>query len=375
MKRSPQQIFILVINLCLIIIVQACTKSAEYSKKYYIAEDFFRITKIDAHVHVLTENTAFMQQAEKDNFVVISLNTEVPGYPLVSEQKEFAIHQQKLFPERFYFLAAFETDSRNDADWSDHVITYLKESFSQGAIGVKVWKNIGMVIKNAEGAFIMIDDPLFDPIFDLLERQQIPVCGHIGEPRNCWLPLKDMTVNGDKQYFSEHPEYHMYLHPEYPSYEEQIASRDRLLEKHPKLRFVGAHLGSMEWSVDEIAKRLDKFPNMAVDLTERICHLQYQSIDDWQKVYDFCLRYQDRILYGTDLATDFTTDTETLKKHMHEIWLTDWKYFTSDAEMEVSRVNGKFRGLKLPANIVDKIYYKNAVSWYPDVLPASNSSD
>ncbi len=66
----------------------------------------------------------------------------------------------------------------------------------------------------------------------------------------------------------------MYLHPEFPSYEDQIKARDHMLEKHPDLKFIGAHLGSLEWSADELAKRLDKFPNMVVDMAARISHLQ-----------------------------------------------------------------------------------------------------
>ena len=61
-------------------------------------------------------------------------------------------------------------------------------------------------------------------------------------------------------------------------------SCSRMLEKHPKLRFVAAHLASLEWNVDELAKRLDKYPNIALDMAERICHLQFQAVRDWQKV-------------------------------------------------------------------------------------------
>lgn len=160
-----------------------------------------------------------------------------------------------------------------------------------------------MTIKDEDSNFIMIDNPVFDPIFNYLEQNNVPVIGHIGEPKNCWLPLEQMTTNNDRAYFTAHSEYHMYLHPEYPSYDTIIQCRDRLLEKHPKLKFIGVHLGSMEWDVDHIAKRLDKFPNMSVEPAERIGQLQYQSIQNWQKVHDFFIKYHDRILYGTACKT------------------------------------------------------------------------
>src|SRR4051812_927825 len=96
-----------------------------------------------------------------------------------------------------------------------------------------------------------------------------------------------MATPNDRLYFAGHPQDQMYLHPEYPSYDTIMQARDHLLEKHPKLRFNGAHFGSLEWSVDEIAKRLDKFPNMSVEPAERFGQIQYQSLTGWQKVHDF----------------------------------------------------------------------------------------
>ena len=188
--------------------------------------------------------------------------------------------------------------------------------------------------------------------------------GHLGEPKNCWLPIEKMTVQGDVNYFSTHPKYHMYLHPEYPSYEDQINARDHMLEKHPGLQFIGAHLGSLEWDVDELAKRLDKFPNMAVDTASRISHLQYQAKTDWQKIHDFCIKYQDRIIYGTDIIIHPTSDPLEIKTQSHDIRLRHWNFFTSDKMMRVPKVEGEFKGLKLPRKVVDKIYHTNAEKWF-----------
>ena len=182
---------------------------------------------------------------------------------------------------------------------ADKVIRTLEKDFEEGAVGLKVWKDIGMTFQDSLGNFIFIDDPVFDPIFDFVASQGKPVIAHIGEPKNCWLPMESMTVNNDKSYFKEHPEYHMYLHPDYPSYEKLVESRDNLLAKHPDLKLVGAHLGSLEWDVDELAARLDRFPNFAVDMAARVCHFQVQ---DREKVRDFIIKYQDRLLYATDLV-------------------------------------------------------------------------
>ncbi len=173
-----------------------------------------------------------------------------------------------------------------------------------------------------------------------------------------------MTVNNDRNYFREHPEYHMYLHPEYPSYEDQINARDRFLERHSDMRFVAAHLASLEWDSDELAKRFDRFPNMAADMAARICHLPFQSQKDREKVRDFFIKYQDRLIYGTDGGMGQNEDANDARAGTHEKWLEDWKYFVTDETMSVRSVNGEFQGLKLPKEVVDKIYYANAVKWF-----------
>ena len=332
--------------------------------EYYTLEDFSKVKKIDVHAHALTAGTELVEQAAADNFILVSVNSEVPGYPAIDSQQHFILHQRRSFPKDIFYLTTFHTTNINEPGWADGELVYLKNSFDSGALGIKVWKNIGMTLKDKDSAFIMIDNPVFDPIFNYLEENNIPVIGHIGEPKNCWLPLDEMTTNNDRDYFTNHPEYHMFLHPEYPSYEEIIQSRDRLLEKHPRLRFQGAHLGSMEWDVDEIAKRLDQFPNMSIEPAERLGQLQYQSIQNWQKVHDFFIKYQDRIMYGTDLEENGTHGPGALKKRAHEVWMNDWRYFTTADSLQSPYVNQKFKGLHLPKVVIDKIFYSNAQKWY-----------
>ncbi len=331
---------------------------------YCTPEDFWRISKVDAHCHINTERPAFMEEALQDNFSIVTINTDAYGSLSVDEQQRLALAQKKMFPDRLAFLATFPMKGWEEADWQEETLARIEDSFHKGAIGIKVWKNIGMVEKDKDGKFIMIDNPKFDSVFNYMVEKGMPVCGHLGEPRNCWLPVDEMTVNNDKSYFKEHPEYHMFLHPDFPSYDDQIMARDNLLQKHPDLHFVGAHLGSLEWSIDELAMRFDRFPNMSADLAARICHLQKQAQDDWQKVREFFILYQDRIIYGTDLGDDGDGDPAALKDYIHGVWMKDWKFFTTDEIMTSREVDGEFRGLKLPREVVEKIYYRNAAKLF-----------
>ena len=341
--------------------------------QYYTMADFKTVEKYDAHVHVNTNKETFLKQAEEDNFHVVTINwDDVNDPPPMEEQQQFALQQIKAFPGRIAYATTFSIRNFNNDKWQEQTIDYLKNSFSQGAIAVKIYKVIGMSLRDKNGKLVMIDDPRFDPVINFIAEHNIPVVGHLGEPKNCWLPLEKMTIKGDQSYFRENPGYYMYLHPEFPSYEDQVRARDHMLEKHPDLQFIGAHLGSLEWSVDELAKRLDKFPNMAVDMAARISHLQYQAKINWQKVHDFCIKYQDRLLYATDMVITGAESDSSVKKQAHDTWLNDWRFFTTGEQMQSSQFEGDFKSLMLPREVIDKIYRQNAEKWFHRVIKYKN---
>lgn len=334
---------------------------------YYTAADFTAVAKRDTHVHINTRDPSLIEQAKADNLSLITINVEAPYFPSLDEQQAIAAAHAAAFPGLVAYAATISVKSFNSPEWTSDTEARLTDAFSRGAVAVKFWKNIGMDLRAADGRFVMIDDPRFDPVLAVIARHKVTVIGHNGEPKDCWLPLADMTTNNDRDYYKRHPEYYMYLHPDYPSYEQQIAARDRMLSRHPDLTFVGAHLGSLEWSVDELAKRLDEFPNMAVDMAARIGHLQYQARKDHDKVRRFFLKYQDRLLYGTDQAVGARSDPAAVRARAHEIWARDWRFLTTDETLRAPEVNGAFRGLKLPRSVVDKLYRGNAERWFPHV--------
>jgi len=330
---------------------------------------FESFPKIDAHFHLNTSDRAFMELAEKYNFRLMTLVTGSSSQEKIEQQLAWASSQQRAFPQTVAYATTISMEHWGGADWQEQTLARLRQDFARGATAVKVWKDIGMTFREPDGRFIFIDDPKFDPIFDVIAAEGKTVVGHLGEPRNCWLPLESMTVPGDRSYFAEHPQYHMYLHPDYPSYERQIAARDHMLARHPTLRFVGAHLGSLEWDVDELAKRLDAFPNLAVDMAARICHFQIQ---DREKVRRFIIRYQNRLLYATDLSVE---DDSRDFSAILETWKSDWRYFTTDEEMISPAVPRPFKGLALPTPVLEKIYSRNAIHWLGGWKEGSGKSE
>lgn len=329
---------------------------------------FREFEKIDAHMHYNCRRHDLLDFAQEQNFRLLTINAEVPFFPSLEEQREIPFALAADYRHTINFVVTFSTEDWGKPGWQNEAIEQIKIGLDRGAVGVKVWKNVGMSLKDNDGNFIMIDDPSFDPVFGWLEEHHVPLLGHLGEPRNCWLPVGEMTVDSDKAYFSAHPEYHMYKHPEFPSYEQQMEARDHMLDKHPDLIFIGAHLASLEWSVDRIAAWLKKYPNTAVDLAERVCHLQYQSVAGTDKVRDFMIRYQDRILYGTDLIDDGNSEPEGIIEEMSNRWENHWKFFTTSELLHAPEFKEPFHGLALPDEALKKIYAYNAQNWYPNLV-------
>ena len=327
----------------------------------YSMDDYARVRKYDAHVHANTTDAAFLEQARADGFELMSINVDYPDFPSLALQHDAALALAKADPARFHWATAFPIRGFGTPGWTERINAGLARDIAQGARAVKIWKNVGMIEKDADGKLIMLDTAALAPVAEQIRALGVALIGHQGEPHNCWLPLERMTTDNDRGYFRDHPEYHMYLHPDQPGYEDQIAARDRFVAAHPQLRFVGAHMASLEYDVDRLAAFLDRFPNTSVDLAARMSQMQYQSVRDREKVRDFFIRYQDRLLYGTDLTFDPDADPLEFRREARAVWRADWRYLATGESQRVEMIDADVAGLALPRVVIDKIYYANAV--------------
>lgn len=347
---------------------------ADDSTERFTMDDYYTVEKIDAHFHLRTRNTDFVTLAKEDKFRFVNIAVHSNS----SVEMEFRLRttflQLQAHPERIAAASAFPMAGWDAPDWQKTTIAHLDATFEKGAVAVKVWKNIGMEFRDRSGELVMIDNPRFDPIFAHLAKRKIRLIGHLGEPKNCWLPLEKMTVKNDRSYFENNPEYHMFRHPDMPTYEDQIGARNRMLAKNPDLHFIGAHFGSLEWSVDELAQFLDRFPNATVDTAARMGQLQHQSNHDRDRVIAFLTKYQDRIIYGTDFTMQPDSIPRTTHARARQRWLADWRYFNTDAEMKVPELDDSVRGIALPKRIVEKIYRLNAQRVFPTAWRGGKSS-
>ncbi len=211
----------------------------------YTAADFVRVRKFDAHVHANTDDRRVLDIAAKDGFEILSINVDYPDFPPLDRQARVAHALLAADPRRFHFVATFSMKGFGGPGWTADTIRHIDAEMARGAVGVKVWKNIGMVERDAQGRLIMLDDRRFDGRHESSRGEEHPADRAPGRAEELLAADRGMTTENDRSYFRDHPEYHMYLHPEQPSYESLIAARDRFVARHPTLGFIGAHLASL----------------------------------------------------------------------------------------------------------------------------------
>jgi predicted TIM-barrel fold metal-dependent hydrolase len=216
-----------------------------------------------------------------------------------------------------------------------------------------------MAIRAKSGAYLLPDTPALLPIYKAIQKAGKTLIAHLAEPDAAWLPLD--SGSAESGYYKRNPDWHMYARPEVPAKETILASRDRLLSRFRKLRIVGCHLGSNEENLEQLAKRLDSFPNFAVDAASRV---RYLMAGDHDKVRQFLLKYQDRILYGTDFTLGAGDEARSAKS-LQATHDREWKYFAT-AETSAFR-DRQVQGLALPESVLRKIFRDNAERWLPGI--------
>lgn len=321
------------------------------------------IEKIDFHTHYRVPQTYLMEIL--DEWKMQAVLIDVVRNDSTGEHRYWPdiLKHQQAFPNSFFMCSGFNAYGIDEPDFADRIISQIAAEVKAGARMVKVWKNIGMVDKDASGAFVQINDPRFQPIWDYLIANDIPVLAHIAEPIQAWLPLKESDQNPHFNYYTEHPQYHAYQLPEIPRYETIIAARDNWLANNPDLVVVGAHMGSMSHDVGMIAAHLDQYPNFYVEPAARFGDLVGQDSD---KVRQFFIDYQDRILYGTDLGTrDGDEAAQAANQHMIKRMVElHWQYVSGTDSLYYDSPMISFplstHSLALPQSVLEKFYRTNA---------------
>ena len=319
---------------------------------------------IDAHIHFADDAPELLELLEEYDLALLNICFASGYQDDWRTQSSLYRSMQAARPGRFSWCTTIDLPNFADGTYVERMLESLEADLSAGAVGCKIWKNIGMDVRRPDGSFLMIDDPIFAPIFNYLSVGGHTLLLHMAEPLACWQPLDERSPHYD--YYRTHPQWHMYNQPAHPSHAELIAARDHVLERYPDLRVVGAHLASLEYDVDEVADRLQKYPNFAVDISARLGDL---ALQDSSKVRDFFVAYQDRILFGTDVVMrekpSLLAEAERAAsirdlRHTYEV---HFAYLETTGPLTIRGI--ETHGLSLPQPILDKVYRENALRWYP----------
>ena len=325
---------------------------------------FAALEPIDTHAHVFQVAPVFNAMLQKLHMHIVDICVvDDHGKPLrtLHPQLEQALAVVHASEGRAVLCTTFDPFKFRDPDFAQAAIRQLNQNFDEGAIAVKIWKNIGMELQDSKGNYILPDDPVFSSIYKDIAAHHKTLIAHIADPDSLWQAPN--PASPDYSYYMEHPEWYMFRKPDPASKEAILLARDHVLEQNPDLRVVGAHLGSMESNFDELAQHLDKYPNFAVDLAARMPYLFLAPRD---KMIAFLTKYQDRLTYATDLGLAPGKDPAAAVKEWEEAYARDWRYLATSGT--ITYHNRKVQGLSLPEPVLRKIYHDNAVHWFPGVL-------
>jgi predicted TIM-barrel fold metal-dependent hydrolase len=322
---------------------------------------FAAIHPIDVHVHVFKTDPAFQKMLERLNLKLMNIlvtDDTNPHRKDLQRQIDDAWALVRSSRGHVALCTTFDPYKFGEGSFSADAIQQIDRDFAQGAVGVKIWKNIGMEIKDSSGQYVMADDPKFEPIYKDIAEHGKTLMTHQAEPDVAWGPPD--AADPSWSYYQENPQWYVANRPGFPSKQRILDARDHVLASNPKLRMVGVHLGSMERNLDNIASHLDKYPNFAIDTAAR---MEYLMLMPPEKVRAFLIKYQDRVLYGTDLDLHADADVADALTEWQSRYARDWKFLATGETLTVK--GRQVHGLSLPQPVLQKIFRDNATRWIP----------
>ncbi len=261
--------------------------------------------------------------------------------------KETLSALDEAYPGRFLTFALLDFSRIDDENWSQREAKRLAESFQAGAKGLKIHKSLGLSYRYQNGKLMPVDDPKLDPVWEMCARYNRPVVIHVADPTAFFTPLDRFNERWHE--LNEHPNW-LFHGERFPARDEILQQRNRVIARHPNTTFICAHFANNPEDLAAVGSWLDSYPNMYVDVDARISELGRQPYTARR----FFLKYQDRIMFGTDTEPD--RDAYWMYYRFLE---TDDEYFDC-ASGHHRQGFWMIYGLFLPEDVLQKIYHKNA---------------
>ncbi|MBX3443147.1 MAG: amidohydrolase family protein [Planctomyces sp.] len=284
----------------------------------------------------------------------------------------FADHLQLLRegrPDRFVAFVRMDYigdgDANDPATWDVHAPDFglrmadrLTEAVRNGACGLKLLKDLGLMIRDREGRLIAPDDSRFDAVWQRAGELGIPVLWHCADPVAFFHPIDERNERWEELFRRPDWSFHR---GDFPSHDELIEARKRVIARHPETRFICAHFADIPEDLARLSRDLDELPNMFVEFAARISEIGRQPFT----ARDFFLRHQDRILFGTDGVPPMTE----LIPHFQMLETRD-EYFPYEDDPFPPQGLWNIYGLDLPDDVLRQVYFENAARLIPGVRDA-----
>ena len=324
---------------------------------------------VDVHAHMRRK---LRQSPESlDEFVRLMDNQNIAVCASLDGElgESFEEHKKFLwtkYRDRFVIFANIDWkgDGQDDdpatwdchrADFGRRMAAALEDAKERGASGLKIFKDLGLVYKNADGSLMTVDDPRWDPIWEACGRLGLPVLIHTADPAAFFEPVDRYNERWEELH--RKPEW-CCRGPEFPTQDELLAQLMRVVARHPKTVFIGAHVGNNAENLREVGQWLEKYPNLNVEIAARIAELGRQPYT----AREFFLKYPDRILFGTDGPRE----ANRLAPHWRMLETRD-EYFPYAEDQYPPQGLWNIYGLDLPDEVLRKVYYENAARRIPGV--------
>lgn len=285
---------------------------------------------------------------------------------LGSQLEEHLDYLWSDYKDRFVVFAHLDWQGDGDpaqpATWACHrpgfaerTAKKLADAVELGISGLKIFKRLGLGYRNPDGSLVEIDDPRWDPIWAACGDLGIPVIIHTADPAAFFEPIDARNERWEE--LSRHPDWSFYG-DEFPSREELLAARNRVIARHPDTQFIGAHVANNPEDLAEVGRWLDRFPNLWVETASRIGELGRQPFT----AREFLIRYADRVMFGTD-----GPQPELRLQLNWRFFETRDEYFPYSEKVPPPQGLWRIYGVDLPDDVLRKLYYENAAKLIPGV--------
>ncbi|MBN1554714.1 MAG: amidohydrolase family protein [Phycisphaerae bacterium] len=329
------------------------------------------IPVIDAHNHLWGDwnvETAVrvMDQVGVLSYCDLTANVKISwregGYAIgEGDIGEFFERCAAKYPGRFYcFTTASFAKPTNQPlfeeanQFVEEAVATLRDHVAKGARGLKILKELGLHYKDAAGKLIPIDDERLAPIFDEAGRLGVPVLMHQSDPAGFFEPIT--PDNEHYESLKKYPSW-SFADPKFPRKDELIRRRDNVVARHPDTTFLLPHVANYAEKLEYVSRLLDEHPNVYIDFSARMDELGRKP----EPTREFFLRYQDRILFGTDMPAS----VDMYRAYYRFLETEDEDIIPPDYDGTFVRYRWKITGLGLPEDVLQNIYNHNALKIIP----------